>query len=165
MDSLWSLTSQKHWRQRGLCARCAGKVSTETEISLTCWGGHVNLHLLFICYSFARSFPFSLFESTTRGGLRNTKFLCCISLARFWQFVRSFEETTFFIERKLLSFPVMISMCTPHQPQVASWKLYGSKVQKLNYHSFKNVFQMLSCMKRPKMNTVRGLFDYYKQII
>ncbi len=70
--------------------------------------------------------------------------------ARFWQFVISFEETTFFRENDFV-FPVMISMCTQHQPQVASReqagyheaKYHGSKVKKkLNYHSFKSFVVM-----------------------
>ncbi len=37
--------------------------------------------------------------------------------------------------------------------------------KKKNYRSFKDVFQMLSCMKRTKVNTVSGPRDHYKQII
>ncbi len=64
-----------------------------------------------------------------RGSLRNTRFRCCISLARVWQS----RENDFL-------FPAMISVCTSQQPQVTSWKqtgygeakYHGSKVTKKN---------------------------------
>ena len=45
-----------------------------------------------------------LFQNTVQLFKRWLLCRCCISLAGFWQFVMSFEETTFFIERKWFSF-------------------------------------------------------------
>ncbi len=99
--------------------------------------GALPVRICFLSPSLAAMTVCVLFESTTQGSLRNTKF-CCISLAS--PLSEALRRLSFLLRENDFLFPIMISMCTLHQPQVASWKqtgyrkarYHGSKVKKKN---------------------------------